>query len=348
MKETLATEAPWDVERSDHSVSAVVPTYNRVQELCRAVDSILRQVHAADEVIVVDDGSTDGTREALADYGDAIRYLRQPNQGVSAARNAGLAAALGRWIAFLDSDDRWLGSHPSDLFEILGNDSQLVWAFSTRLVELSADAPPVPETPPETLAGLVDAAGVARDYFAATGARVPCQTSTMMVRSEILRELNGFDPSLRTGEDLDLWWRIARDHPRVGVSRRPGVIVARFREDSLSASARFEEGGGSDADLPAMIEQNMQRMREADRLTAFEPVAALHLDGIVQGALRHRHILILREVGWKNGRLLPPRSRLLLYLCLASGRPGVSLLASLRGLGAKLKRMLKWLKSRAA
>jgi glycosyltransferase involved in cell wall biosynthesis len=89
-------------------VSAVIPTYNRSRMVCRAIDSALAQTHPDVEVIVIDDGSTDDTAERLAAYGERIRVIRQPNAGVCAARNAGMALASGEFIAFLDSDDAWL------------------------------------------------------------------------------------------------------------------------------------------------------------------------------------------------------------------------------------------------
>ncbi len=89
-------------------VSVVIPTYNRVTNIQTGIDSVLGQTFSDLEVIVVDDGSSDGTREILRDvYGDRIRYYFQLNQGASVARNRGVAEARGEWIAFLDSDDIW-------------------------------------------------------------------------------------------------------------------------------------------------------------------------------------------------------------------------------------------------
>jgi glycosyltransferase involved in cell wall biosynthesis len=88
-------------------VSIVIPTYNRAWTLAEAIDSVLGQTFASFEIIVVDDGSTDGTARLLQRYGSAVRVLRQINQGVSAARNAGIRSARGELIALLDSDDLW-------------------------------------------------------------------------------------------------------------------------------------------------------------------------------------------------------------------------------------------------
>jgi len=87
--------------------SVIIPTFNRAAFVGEAVDSVLRQTCRDFELIVVDDGSTDHTRDALTPYASRLRYLRQENQGVSSARNSGIHAATGQWIAFLDSDDRW-------------------------------------------------------------------------------------------------------------------------------------------------------------------------------------------------------------------------------------------------
>ena len=89
-------------------VSVLIPTYNRAYIICSAIDSVLAQTYKNIEVVVVDDGSTDNTRELLARYGDAVRYIYQPNAGLAAARNTGLAAARGEFIALQDSDDLWL------------------------------------------------------------------------------------------------------------------------------------------------------------------------------------------------------------------------------------------------
>ncbi len=85
----------------------IIPSFNRAWTLARAVDSVLAQSLAPEEIIVVDDGSTDHTPEVLAAYEDSIRVLIQPNKGVSSARNLGICHSTGEWVALLDSDDQW-------------------------------------------------------------------------------------------------------------------------------------------------------------------------------------------------------------------------------------------------
>src|SRR5438876_4465669 len=92
-------------------ITAIIPTYNRARLLARAIESILNQTLPPAQVIVVDDGSTDETREVCSRYAGRIDYLYQRNSGASAARNLGIAHARYRWIAFLDSDDYWKQSH---------------------------------------------------------------------------------------------------------------------------------------------------------------------------------------------------------------------------------------------
>ncbi len=88
-------------------VSTIIPTYNRREQVLSAIDCVLTQTIPVDEIIIVDDGSTDGTAEAIErHFGSKVRLFRQANAGVSAARNRGIRESRGEWIGFLDSDDR--------------------------------------------------------------------------------------------------------------------------------------------------------------------------------------------------------------------------------------------------
>jgi len=106
------------------SICALIPTFNRAAVVGRAIESVLAQTRAADEIIVVDDGSSDGTRDVLAAYGDRIKVVQKVNGGVSSARNAGVERSRARFVAFLDSDDVWAASHLATIERAIGETAE--------------------------------------------------------------------------------------------------------------------------------------------------------------------------------------------------------------------------------
>lgn len=219
------------------TISVVLPTYERRELVLRAVESVLSQTRPADEVIVVDDASTDGTAETLATY--PVRVLRQPERlGVSAARNRGVAAAVGEWVAFLDSDDEW---RPEKLEEQLA-----------ALARVGADENRVDgaEGPFEVSYPLVHC----DEIWIRGGRRVnPRQRhgkqggwiyrhclplcaispSAAMIHRQTLLDLGGFDDSLPACEDYDLWLRLCSQAPVLYVDH-PLVIKYGGHADQLS------------------------------------------------------------------------------------------------------------------
>lgn len=133
-------------------ISVIIPTYNRAKTIEAAINSVLAQTFAVDEVIVVDDGSTDHTKEIVSKYGSKVKYISQQNSGASAARNYGVSIASNDWLAFLDSDDIWVSNkidkqvsaleqtgalccmtaHKDDLGQVFSHDEQQV-ENSTKL-----------------------------------------------------------------------------------------------------------------------------------------------------------------------------------------------------------------------
>jgi len=107
--------------KGSRTVSVIIPTYNRADYLCEAIESILNQdiQNCQIEIIVVDDGSTDNTKETLRKFGNRVRYVYQDNGGAGLARNRGIDEATGEWISFLDSDDRWLPEKLTLQFKVL-------------------------------------------------------------------------------------------------------------------------------------------------------------------------------------------------------------------------------------
>jgi glycosyltransferase involved in cell wall biosynthesis len=193
-------------------VSVVVPTFQRADLVCRALDSVLAQTRAPHDVVVVDDGSTDGTAERLCRYGDRIRVLTQNNAGGAVARNRGVAAAGAEWIAFLDSDDVWRGDHLQRLDAAraaTGGAAALYFRDTAR----SAD---------DGGGSLWQAAGFAIDApfelcdDAMAWAMLPLQPimlqSAMVARGAFAR-VGGFEPELTRRHDTHLFFKLALAGP---------------------------------------------------------------------------------------------------------------------------------------
>jgi len=207
----------------------IIPTYNRRELVQRAIDSVLAQTHPVDEILVVDDGSTDGTGEALrARYGERIRYHRQANAGVSAARNAGMALATGRYFALLDSDDLWLPEKTAQQTAWLDAHPEFGMVLCD-VVRVDADG-----TPYDTFhrRDVLREDGWALRWLLLNPSLVP---ASVMFRREVFETCGGFDPTLRTAEDIDFHLRVARQW-RIGVVEAP-LVEAMRGHDGLSATA---------------------------------------------------------------------------------------------------------------
>lgn len=197
-------------------VSIIIPDYNQAHFIRDAINSALRQTYRNFEIIVIDDGSTDDSPTAIAEFGNRIRTIRQPNQGLSAARNTGIAASVGRYIALLDSDDAWLPDYLGIMVATLQANPQAGAAYSGWRY-MDAQGRDLPQSSVRV---------VPPDEFRATLAfgnfLVP---SGVIVRRECFAVHGGFDTDLRAVEDRDMWLRISRTYAVVGV---PQVLV-RYR-----------------------------------------------------------------------------------------------------------------------
>jgi glycosyltransferase involved in cell wall biosynthesis len=184
------------------TVSVVIPTYNYGHLVGEAVESALNQTRPALEVIVVDDGSTDDTPARLAAFGDRIRVIRQANAGLSAARNAGIVAARGEWVALLDSDDAF---HPEKTAR------QLAFLASRPTVGLCGTgsfSDPAAIWPP--VAGEPTGQAISRDELVL---RSPFSPSSALFRRDLIDTIGPFDVALKSVEDRDFWIRAAAVAP---------------------------------------------------------------------------------------------------------------------------------------
>ena len=212
--------------------SVIIPTYNRATMVCEAIDSVFAQTYPDFEIVVVDDGSTDGTEQVLRKrYGDRIRYFYQENQGRAVARNRGIRMSTGEYLVFLDSDD-WLLPRALEVqagfldrnpeVDVVYGDGYYCDAEGRRLQRIAEERPAIPED------GLL-AVMVLHNVVVAT--------HSAMVRRRTL-DLVGdpwFDEHLRGTEDADLWLRLAAAGARFASHAEP---VCMYRLHGGNATSR--------------------------------------------------------------------------------------------------------------
>lgn len=217
-------------------VSVIIPAYNSAWCVCKAIDSVLAQSFGDFEIIVVNDGSTDSTLEVLLKYGDAIRVINQRNGGMSNARNAGIQAARGEYLAFLDSDDWWLPGKLHKQVELLDTKPEIGFcSCSARVEDLTGRLLNLWECPCWDGPFVVHLFG--------NGADVPGSCSAVLARRELVLKVGAFDEALRGAEDPDLWIRLAAvseyaciPEPGTVILRRPGSVsrhLEHMRESTL-------------------------------------------------------------------------------------------------------------------
>jgi glycosyltransferase involved in cell wall biosynthesis len=245
------SEPPW--------VSVIIPTYNRAWCLREAVESVRGQEFRGFELIVVDDGSTDETPRLLREFGDALRVLRQANRGVSAARNAGIAAARAELIAFLDSDDIWLPGKLSRQVEFFSRhpealicQTEELWVRNGRRVN--------PGKRHRKRGGMI---------FESSLELCLVSPSAVMLRRGLLDAVGRFDERLPACEDYDLWLRIS----------------CRFPVDLIEAALIVKRGGHAD---------QLSRAPGLDRYR-IESIAKLISGGLLTAAQRRAAVAVLKR-----------------------------------------------------
>jgi glycosyltransferase involved in cell wall biosynthesis len=205
-------------------VSVIIPTYNRADLVQEALASVKAQTYRDFEVVVVDDGGTDGTSEVLSAWRE-IRVLRHPSpRGVAAARNTGVAAARGQWLAFLDSDDLWLPEKLArQIFWLEGQPELLICQTEETWVRRG-----VRVNKPSTHRK------VAGSIFLPSLRRCMISPSAVILHRRLFENHGGFDATLPAAEDYDLWLRLTWRY-EVGLVDEPLVIKRGGHPDQLSS-----------------------------------------------------------------------------------------------------------------
>ena len=261
------------------TVSVVIPTYQRRILVEDAVRSVLAQTYRDFELIVVDDGSADGTGEALAALGSDLRYHWQPNRGVAAARNAGVGLARGSIVAFLDSDDRWFPDHLAVLTKTFARRPRAGLVSTSPRHRAEGSASPHHAVLLDPLPACL--------YGNPVG-----WPSSIAVRSADFMAVGGFDEELTVGEGSELWARLAFRAPFALLERR--TIVKR-----QTAGGLVERWRDSGAFIDAF---EITARRGAERLETLTGTAAERLRICAAGAVKF--VTALRALVDKDQRTL--------------------------------------------
>jgi len=206
------------------TISVVIPTYNRSDSLARCLNSVFSQTVTDLEVIVVDDCSTDDTEEVVNSF-DNIQYIRHDrNKGGSAARNTGIKAATGKYVAFLDSDDEWLPQKVEKQLKEFTRSPDSVGVVYTGLYFSRNGERRIGRIPEAS--GDIYEQQLMRDHVG--------PTSTVMVRRECFENVGMFDPKLPARQDYDMWLRLSEEYEFRNV-REPLTVLYTNRTDRISS-----------------------------------------------------------------------------------------------------------------
>ena len=229
--------------------SVVIPLYNKVSCIQETLTRAMDQSFEDYEIIVVDDGSADGSLHVVEQIkNDRVCVIRQENAGVACARNTGILAATGEYIAFLDADDLWHGDYLQTISELIGKYPQsdiFVTAYRVLLGNGKIRHSAILPQPDGCLDSYWETLDNSYDFV---------WTSATVIRREALMEAGLFRPGEKIGQDLDMWARVARRNPLVAYSSRLCVDYVRFAEQNARTRVRIAYAGAFIRDLEEELE----------------------------------------------------------------------------------------------
>ena len=252
------------------NISVVIPSYNRKEFLKRSIDSVINQTIKPFEIIVVDDGSTDGTESIIKGHYDFVKFIKQKNKGVSAARNVGINVSIGEWICFLDSDDEW----KKDKLEkqiIAVNSNPGYKFFHSNEIWIKNGLRINQKKKHKKYGG---------DIFEKCLDMCRISPSSVMIDKTIFDEVGNFNEDLAVCEDYELWLRIC-DKYRVFFIDEPLIIKYGGHHGQLSYSIESIENQRIKA-LEYLILGNLKRENKSYAIQMLLSKLNIYLQGLVK------------------------------------------------------------------
>lgn len=260
-------------------ISVIIPSYNRAKLLARALDSVLQQTRPVDEIVVVDDGSTDETRALLEEQYPMVNYFFQSNRGVSAARNTGIEQSSGNWIALLDSDDSWAKTKLEEQCQAISAmpeyricHTEEIWIRNgVRVNQMQKH---------KKYGGQI---------FQKCLPLCVISPSSVLIARSVFRQAGLFDESYRACEDYELWLRLCASRPVLFVET-PLTNKYGGHDDQLS-----RKYWGMDRFRVSALDKTIRELQlaEADKVAAISMLLS-KVEILKTGAIKHNNKELLR------------------------------------------------------
>jgi len=252
------------------NISVVIPSYNRKELLKRSIDSAINQTKKPFEIIVVDDGSTDGTETMIKSDYDFVKFIKQKNKGVSAARNIGIKVSIGEWICFLDSDDEWKKDKLEKQINAMKSNPGYKF-FHSNEIWIKNGLRINQKKKHKKYGG---------DIFDKCLDMCRISPSSVMIDKTVFDEVGNFNENLVVCEDYELWLRIC-DKYRVFFIDEPLIIKYGGHQGQLSYSIKSIENHRIKA-LEYLILENLNRKNKRHAIQMLLSKLNIYLKGLVK------------------------------------------------------------------
>jgi len=293
-------------------ISVVIPAYNIENYIKRAIDSVLAQTRPADEIIIVDDGSTDATADKIKSYGNKVRYIYQKNKGLSGARNTGILEAKHDWIAFLDGDDEWLPEKLKLQSELAMRNPELSWVggnfYSCQYRNGAALKPKMNDLQQAQARKEMENTDFFEEYFTAFGVGASGHPDTMVIRKDALVQVGLFCEDLVIFEDNDMWSRLAY------LNFKYGFVFEAVAIYYLAVPQSLTQKHVDFCFVDDYMQRHLKLSREAGKLEEFQRCATGLISSRAHFLMSHAKGRQVRQLIQKYGDLLAPSFRMSCYV----------------------------------
>ena len=273
------------------NISVVIPTYNRIELLKRSIDSVINQTIKPSEIIIVDDGSNDGTEAMVKKKYDSLKLIKQKNKGASAARNSGIKASSGEWICFLDSDDEWKNDKLEKQITAVANNSDYKFFHSNEIWIKNGKR--INQKKKHKKYG--------GDIFKKCLDMCRISPSSVLIDKSIFEEIGFFNENLVVCEDYELWLRIC-DRYEVFFIDEPLIIKYGGHQGQLSYSINSIEYHRIKA-LEYLLSTNLLKKNRGYTIQMLISKISIYLNGLIKRGKKHEIAVYEEKIKFWNKNL---------------------------------------------